>query len=110
MCMGSRCRLGTVFGCVGLGVAFGVSAVFAADWYAKDNLQPGHDPISSSSLADLTGSSSSSEIAGILSSSSGTDAIAPRAIRHDSQAPTRKAYRDLKGRAFDKQIPYRVMF
>ena len=44
MCMGSRCRLGTVFGCVGLGVAFGVSAVFAADWYAKDNLQPGHDP------------------------------------------------------------------
>lgn len=24
--------------------AFGVSAVSAADWYAKDNLQPGHDP------------------------------------------------------------------
>ena len=24
--------------------AFGVSAVCAADWYAKDNLQPGHDP------------------------------------------------------------------
>lgn len=31
-----------------------------------------------------------------------------RAIRHDSQ--TRKAYRDLKGRSFDKQIRYRVMF
>ena len=25
-------------------VALGVSSVFAADWYAKDNLQPGHDP------------------------------------------------------------------
>ena len=25
-------------------VAFGISAVSAADWYAKDNLQPGHDP------------------------------------------------------------------
>ena len=24
--------------------AFGVSAAMAADWYAKDNLQPGHDP------------------------------------------------------------------
>ena len=24
--------------------AFGVSAVSAADWYVKDNLQPGHDP------------------------------------------------------------------
>ena len=24
--------------------ALGVSAVSAADWYAKDNLQPGHDP------------------------------------------------------------------
>ena len=24
--------------------AFGVSAATAADWYAKDNLQPGHDP------------------------------------------------------------------
>ena len=33
-----------MFGCVGLGVAFGVSFAFSADWYAKDNLQPGHDP------------------------------------------------------------------
>ena len=24
--------------------AFGVSTAVAADWYAKDNLQPGHDP------------------------------------------------------------------
>ena len=74
------------------------------------NQEPCGDPISSSSLADSTASSSSSEIAGILSSSLGTDAIVPRAIRHDSQAPARKAYRDLKGRAFDKRIPYRVMF
>lgn len=73
------------------------------------NQEPCGDPISSSSLADLTGSSSSG-IADILSSFSGTDAIVPRAIRHDSQTPTRKAYRDLKGRAFDKRIPYRVMF
>ncbi|WP_294960240.1 family 43 glycosylhydrolase [uncultured Fibrobacter sp.] len=60
------------------------------------NQEPCGDPISSSSVA--------------TSSSSGTDAIVPRAIRHDSQTPARKAYRDLKGRAFDKQIPYRVMF
>ena len=73
------------------------------------NQEPCGDPLSSSSLADLTGSSSSG-FADILSSSSGTDAIVPRAIRHDSQTPTRKAYRDLKGRAFDKRIPYRVMF
>ena len=74
------------------------------------NQEPCGEPLSSSSLVDLTGSSSSSEIAGILSSSSGTTAIVPHVIRHDSQVPTRKAYRDLKGRAFDKQIPYRVMF
>ena len=60
------------------------------------NQEPCGDPISSSSVA--------------TSSSSGTDAIVPRAIRHDSQTPARKAYRDLKGRAFDKRIPYRVMF
>jgi arabinan endo-1,5-alpha-L-arabinosidase len=60
------------------------------------NQEPCGDPISSSSGAVIT------------SSSSGTDAIIPRAIRHDSQ--TRKAYRDLKGRAFDRQIRYRVMF
>lgn len=62
------------------------------------NQAPCGDPISSSSGSDIT------------SSSSNTTAIAPRAIRHDSQAPARKAYRDLKGRAFDKQIRYRVMF
>ena len=44
MCLGFRCRFGSMFGCVGLGVAFGVSFAFSADWYAKDNLQPGHDP------------------------------------------------------------------
>ena len=60
------------------------------------NQEPCGDPISSSSVA--------------TSSSSSTDAIVPRAIRHDSQVPARKAYRDLKGRSFDKQIPYRVMF
>ena len=74
------------------------------------NQEPCGEPLSSSSLVDLTGSSSSSEIAGILSSSSGTTAIVPHVVRHDSQAPARKAYRDLKGRAFDRQIPYRVMF
>jgi arabinan endo-1,5-alpha-L-arabinosidase len=62
------------------------------------NQEPCGDPISSSSGAEIT------------SSSSGTDAIAPRVIRHDSQMPARRAYRDLKGRAFDRQIPYRVMF
>jgi arabinan endo-1,5-alpha-L-arabinosidase len=62
------------------------------------NQEPCGDPISSSSGAEIT------------SSSSGTDAIIPRAVRHDMQVPVRKAYRDLKGRSFDKQIPYRVMF
>ena len=43
-CMGSRFGVHTMFGCVGLGVVFGATVVFAGDWYAKDNLQPGHDP------------------------------------------------------------------
>ena len=63
------------------------------------NQEPCGDPISSSSGADITSSSSDA-----------TTAIAPRAVRHDSQVPAHKAYRDLKGRSFDKQIPYRVMF
>jgi arabinan endo-1,5-alpha-L-arabinosidase len=62
------------------------------------NQAPCGDPSSSSSGEDIS------------SSSSGTTAIAPRAVRHDSPAPARKAFRDLKGRSFDKQIPYRVMF
>ena len=53
--------------------------------------------------------SSSSEVAP-GSSSSGTDAILQRAHRHDLQQRDRKGYRDLKGRSFDKQIRYRVMF
>ena len=53
--------------------------------------------------------SSSSEIAS-GSSSSGTDAILQRAHRRDLQVPAHKGYRDLKGRSFDKQIRYRVMF
>ena len=63
------------------------------------NQEPCGDPISSSSGADITSSSSDA-----------TTAIAPRTVRHDSQVPAHKAYRDLKGRSFDKQIPYRVMF
>jgi arabinan endo-1,5-alpha-L-arabinosidase len=63
------------------------------------NQEPCGDPISSSSGAEIT------------SSSSGTTAIAPRAVRPDNtMVPARKGYRDLKGRSFDKQIPYRVMF
>ncbi|WP_407450265.1 family 43 glycosylhydrolase [Fibrobacter sp.] len=68
--------------------------------------EPCGDPVSSSS--DPSTSSGTAEPQS--SSSSGTTTIAPRAVRHDSQAPVRKAYRDLKGRSFDKQIPYRVMF
>ena len=37
MCMGLR-------GMLGIAMAWGTTATFAADWYAKDNLQPGHDP------------------------------------------------------------------
>ena len=43
-CMGSRYGVHTMFGCVCLGVVFGATVAFAGDWYAKDNLQPGHDP------------------------------------------------------------------
>ena len=64
-------------------------------------------PASSSSVALVE--SSSSEIVP-ETSSSGTTAIAPRAVRSDVQTPARKGFRDLKGRSFDKQIPYRVMF
>jgi len=59
--------------------------------------------------AMVVSSSSSSEIAP-ESSSSGTDAILQRVHRHDLQQRDRKGYRDLKGRHFDKQIRYRVMF
>ena len=55
------------------------------------------------------GSSSSGVVIG-SSSSSGTEAIVPHDIRRDLQQPARKGYRDLKGRSFDKQIRYRVMF
>ncbi len=63
------------------------------------NQEPCGDPISSSSEVSPE------------SSNSGTDAIAPRAVRPDNtMVPARKGYRDLKGRSFDKQIRYRVMF
>ena len=61
------------------------------------NQEPCGDPISSSS-----------EVA--PESSSSTTTIAPREIRRDMRVPARKGYRDLKGRSFDKQIRYRVMF
>ena len=60
--------------------------------------EPCEDPQSSSSSTDIT------------SSSSGTTSIGPRVNRQDLLQPARKGYRDLKGRSFDKQIPYRVMF
>ncbi len=65
------------------------------------------DPISSS------GGFSSSSGTLMESSSSGRTAIhdARRAfIGTDSQNSTRKSFHDLKGRRFDDQIPYRVMF
>lgn len=60
-----------------------------------------------------TESSSSSEVVP-ESSSSGTTAIGSRDIRTNraNMLPLQQknGYRDLKGRRFDKQIPYRVMF
>ena len=75
---------------------------------------PAVAPESSSSIEESSSSviaenSSSSEVAP-ESSSSGTTAIAPRDARQRMQVPARKGYRDLKGRSFDRQIPYRVMF
>ena len=65
------------------------------------------EPVVESSSSEVAPSSSDSGI----SSSSGTTAIGSRAVRPDNtMLPARKAYRDLKGRSFDKQIPYRVMF
>ena len=64
------------------------------------NQEPCGDPISSSSGADITSSSSDA-----------VTPIEPRAVRlDDTMLPARKGYRDLKCRHFDKQIPYRVMF
>jgi len=64
------------------------------------NQEPCGDPISSSSGADITSSSSDA-----------VTPIEPRAVRLDNtMLPARKGYRDLKGRHFDKQIPYRMMF
>jgi hypothetical protein len=59
-------------------------------------------------------SSSSSEIApgssgSGISSSSGTTRILPQKSI-GNEMPARKGFRDLKGRRYDKQIPYRVMF
>ena len=61
-----------------------------------------------------TESSSSSEVVP-ESSSSGTTAIGSRDIRRETSANShlhdpKQKYRDLKGRRYDKQIPYRVMF
>jgi len=55
--------------------------------------------------------SSSSEIAP-ESSSSGTTAIRADELRDRTnlRLPQREGFRDLKGRRFDKQIPYRVLF
>ena len=65
-------------------------------------------PESSSSSVSAESSSSGENI---ISSSSGTTAITPRAVRSENAVvPARKGYHDLKGRRFDKQIPYRVMF
>ena len=65
-------------------------------------------PESSSSSVSAESSSSGVDIS---SSSSGTTAIGPRAVRSENAVlPARKGYHDLKGRRFDKQIPYRVMF
>ncbi|WP_173384213.1 family 43 glycosylhydrolase [Fibrobacter succinogenes] len=64
------------------------------------------EPVVESSSSEAV---SSSEIAP-ESSSSGTDAIESRAVRHDLPQLDRKGYRDLKGRRYDKQIRYRVLF
>ena len=67
-------------------------------------------PLPESSSSSAVAESSSSGV-DISSSSSGTTAIGPRAVRSENAvAPASKGYHDLKGRRFDKQIPYRVMF
>ncbi|MBO4437120.1 MAG: glycoside hydrolase family 43 protein [Fibrobacter sp.] len=64
--------------------------------------------VESSSSSEIVSSSSEMSPGSI---SSGTDAIAPRAVRPDNtMLPARKGYRDLKGRHYEKQIRYRVMF
>ncbi len=60
--------------------------------------------------APLPESSSSEALPESSSSSEGTTGIASRAARSGNMAPARKGFHDLKGRSFDKQIPYRVMF
>ena len=71
---------------------------------------------SSSVISNSEAFSSSSKMEpgssdGGISSSSGTTAVVPRSVRPDNtMVPARKGYRDLKGRHYEKQIPYRVMF
>ena len=60
--------------------------------------------------ATLPESSSSAVPESSSSSSEGTTGIASRAARSGNMAPVCNGYHDLKGRRFDKQIPYRVMF
>ncbi len=65
-------------------------------------------PESSSSSVSAESSSGGENI---TSSSSSTTTIAPRVVRSENAVlPACKGYHDLKGRRFDKQIPYRVMF
>ncbi len=65
------------------------------------------EPVVESSSSEI----SSSETAPGSSSSDAVTPVEPRAVRLDNtMSPARKGYRDLKGRHFNKQIPYRVMF
>jgi hypothetical protein len=82
--------------------------------------EPAVESSSSVNISSSAAVSSSSEIApgssdSGISSSSGTTAIEPSVVRPDNtMSPARSnnlnGYHDLKGRRFDKQIPYRVMF
>ena len=98
------------------GVIFSLSALmagqaFAADWYAKETRWAGHD-------LDIIRYEDGYALATTdnhMLMQFSEDALnwkngEPRNNRVDSPVPARKAYRDLKGRHYEKQIRYRVMF
>ena len=67
------------------------------------------DSHESSSSALVMSSSSNEDTLESSSSEEGTTSVAPRVFLRE-ELPARKGFRDLKGRRYDKQIPYRVVF
>ena len=110
-CVGSEANMKSLDVICVVSAALCVQATFAADWYAKETRWAGHDPDiiryeDGYALATTDNHMLMQFSEDALNWKNGE----PRNNHVDSPVPARKAYRDHKGRYFDKQIPYRVMF